>query len=77
MNSAAHFMRAFDGGFFPDIPFTLFMPVVTKAILYAAEAGTNEIRNGPQITQITRIFVPKVLLICEISVICGQSFLTC
>jgi hypothetical protein len=35
-------MRAFEGGFFPDMPFTLYMPVVTKVILYVAEAGAND-----------------------------------
>jgi hypothetical protein len=42
MNSATHFMRAFEGGFFPTMPFTLFMPTVTKVILYVAEVGAND-----------------------------------
>jgi hypothetical protein len=41
-NSAAHFMRAFQGGFFPTMPFTLFMPVTTKVILYVAEEGAHD-----------------------------------
>jgi hypothetical protein len=41
-NSAAHFMRAFEGGFFPEMPFTLFMPVGNKVILYVAEEGAND-----------------------------------
>jgi hypothetical protein len=40
-NSVAHFMRAFEGGFFPTMPFTLFMPVGNKVILYMAEEGAN------------------------------------
>ena len=42
VNSATPYMQAFEGGFFPTMPFTLFMPVVTKVILYVAEAGANE-----------------------------------
>jgi hypothetical protein len=41
-NSVTNYMRAFEGGFFPDMPFTLFMPAVTKVILYVAEAGAND-----------------------------------
>jgi hypothetical protein len=41
-NNAAHIMRAFEGGFFPTMPFTLFMPVTTKVILYMAEEKANE-----------------------------------
>jgi hypothetical protein len=35
-------MRAFEGGFFPEMPFTLFMPVGNKVILYVAEEGAND-----------------------------------
>jgi hypothetical protein len=42
LNSATPYMQAFEGGFFPTMPFTLFMPVVTKVILYVAEAGAND-----------------------------------
>jgi hypothetical protein len=42
VNSATPYMQAFEGGFFPDMPFTLFMPTVTKVILYVAEAGAND-----------------------------------
>jgi hypothetical protein len=41
-NSAAHFMRAFEGGFSPAMPFTLFMPTANKVILYVAEEGAND-----------------------------------
>jgi hypothetical protein len=41
-NSAAHFMRAFEGGFSPLMPFTLFMPSANRAILYVAEEGAND-----------------------------------
>jgi hypothetical protein len=41
-NSAAHFMRAFEGGFSPLMPFTLFMPSANKVILYVAEEGAND-----------------------------------
>jgi hypothetical protein len=41
-NDTAHFMHAFEGGFSPLMPFTLFMPVATKVILYVAEKGANE-----------------------------------
>jgi hypothetical protein len=41
-NSATPYMQAFEGGFFPTMPFTLFMPVVTKVILYMAEEGAND-----------------------------------
>jgi hypothetical protein len=41
-NSAVHLMRAFEGGFLPTMPFTLFMPVVNKVILYVAEEGAND-----------------------------------
>jgi hypothetical protein len=41
-NSATPYMQAFEGGFFPTMPFTLFMPVVTKVILYVAEEGAND-----------------------------------
>jgi hypothetical protein len=41
-NSAALFMRAFEGGFSPTIPFTLFMPTANKVILYVAEEGAND-----------------------------------
>jgi hypothetical protein len=41
-NSATPYMQAFEGGFFPTMPFTLFMPVVTKVILYMAEERANE-----------------------------------
>ena len=30
-------MRTFEDGFFPDMPFTLFMPIVTNMTLYVAE----------------------------------------
>jgi hypothetical protein len=42
MNSATHFMRAFEGGFFPDMPFTLFMPTLNRVILYVAEEGASD-----------------------------------
>ena len=42
VNSATPYMQAFEGGFFPTMHFTLFMPVVTKVILYVAEAGAND-----------------------------------
>jgi hypothetical protein len=42
MNSATHFMRAFEGGFFPDMPFTLFMPTMNRVILYVAEEGASD-----------------------------------
>jgi hypothetical protein len=42
MNSATHFMQAFDGGFSSTMPFTLFMPTANKVILYVAEAGAND-----------------------------------
>jgi hypothetical protein len=41
-NSAAPFMRAFEGGFSPAMPFTLFMPSANKVILYVAEEGAND-----------------------------------
>ncbi|MDR3171111.1 MAG: hypothetical protein LBU17_05695 [Treponema sp.] len=41
-NDVAHFMRAFEGGFSSRRPFTLFMPLATKVILYVAEEGANE-----------------------------------
>jgi hypothetical protein len=41
-NSTAHFMRAFEGGFFPDMPFTLFMPTMNRVILYVAEEGASD-----------------------------------
>ncbi|MDR3343145.1 MAG: hypothetical protein LBT14_10255 [Treponema sp.] len=41
-NDAAHFMCAFEGGFSSLMPFTLFMPVSTKVILYVSEKGANE-----------------------------------
>jgi hypothetical protein len=41
-NDVVHFMRAFEGGFSSMMPFTLFMPVSTKVILYVAEEGANE-----------------------------------
>jgi hypothetical protein len=41
-NNAARFMRAFEGGFSPLMPFTLFMPVGNKVILYVAEEGAND-----------------------------------
>jgi hypothetical protein len=41
-NNAAHLMRAFEGGFLPTMPFTLFMPVVNKVILYVAEERAND-----------------------------------
>jgi hypothetical protein len=41
-NSTAPFMRAFDGGFSPTMPFTLFMPTANKVILYVAEEGAND-----------------------------------
>jgi hypothetical protein len=42
VNSAAHFMQAFEGGFSPTIPFTLFMPTANRVILYVAEEGAND-----------------------------------
>jgi hypothetical protein len=42
VNSAAHFMQAFEGGFSPAMPFTLFMPSVNRVILYVAEEGAND-----------------------------------
>ncbi|MDR3341554.1 MAG: hypothetical protein LBT14_01985 [Treponema sp.] len=41
-NDAVHFMQAFAGGFSSLMPFTLFMPVSTKVILYVSEKGANE-----------------------------------
>jgi hypothetical protein len=41
-NSVAHFMRAFEGGFSPAMPFTLFMPTANRVILYVAEEGAND-----------------------------------
>jgi hypothetical protein len=41
-NSATHFMRVFEGGFSPTIPFTLFMPSANRVILYVAEEGAND-----------------------------------
>jgi hypothetical protein len=35
-------MRAFEGGFFPDMPFTLFMPAMNCVILFVAEEGAND-----------------------------------
>jgi hypothetical protein len=41
-NSTAPFMRAFEGGFSPNMAFTLFMPTANKVILYVAEEGAND-----------------------------------
>jgi hypothetical protein len=41
-SSAAPFMRAFEGGFSPIMPFTLFMPSANRVILYVAEEGAND-----------------------------------
>jgi hypothetical protein len=41
-SNAGHILRAFEGGFSPLMPFTLFMPLATKVILYVAEEGANE-----------------------------------
>jgi hypothetical protein len=35
-------MRAFEGGFSPAMPFTLFMPTANKVVLYVAEEGAND-----------------------------------
>jgi hypothetical protein len=35
-------MRAFEGGFSPLMPFTLFMPSANRVILYVAEEGAND-----------------------------------
>ena len=42
MNSATYFMQAFEGGFSPLLPFTLFMPNANRVILYVAEEGAND-----------------------------------
>jgi hypothetical protein len=42
VNSAVHFMQAFEGGFSPLLPFTLFMPNSNKVVLYVAEEGAND-----------------------------------
>ena len=36
-NSVTDYMRAFEGGFFLDKPFTCYMPTTNKVILYVAE----------------------------------------
>jgi hypothetical protein len=36
-NSVTNYMRAFEGGFFPDKPFTCYMPTMNKVLLYVAE----------------------------------------
>jgi hypothetical protein len=41
-DNAGYILRAFEGGFSPFMPFTLFMPLATKVILYVAEKGANE-----------------------------------
>ncbi|MDR3341577.1 MAG: hypothetical protein LBT14_02105 [Treponema sp.] len=39
---AVHYMHAFEGGFSSMMPFTLFLPLSTKVILYVAEEGANK-----------------------------------
>jgi hypothetical protein len=41
-SNAGHILRAFEGGFSPLMPFTLFMPLATKVILYVAEEGVTK-----------------------------------
>ncbi|MDR2419160.1 MAG: hypothetical protein LBD79_08900 [Treponema sp.] len=42
INRATPYMRAFEGGFFSDMPFTLFLPTLNRVILYVAEEGASD-----------------------------------
>jgi hypothetical protein len=62
VNSAAPYMRAFEGGFFPTMPFTLHTPVVNKLIMYVHQKncygkGVSKLEFTKRCRVITRTLV--------------------